>query len=80
VVIDDTYTFNLSGTTLTIPQADLASYGLTHGAHKFEIKASAIIGTDPEPKGSNSIVKNVIFYDSTKSNYIIVCDFFDKEV
>lgn len=80
IVIDDTYTFNLDSTSLTIPRQELISYGLTHGAHKFEIKASAIIGTDPEPKESNSIIKNIIFYDSSKSDYIVACDFFDKKI
>lgn len=81
IVIDDTYTIdNIVSNSLTISQRQLQDYGLTHGAHKIEIQAFATIGTDPEPKGSNSIVKNVIFYDSTKSNYIITCDFFDKKV
>lgn len=80
VIIDDTYSITTSGTSLTIPKNELISYGLTHGAHKFEIKASAIIGTDSEPKFSNSVIKNVIFYDSSKTDYIIACDFFKKEV
>lgn len=80
VIIDDTHMIDLDDTVLRIPQSELASYGLTHGVHKFELRASALIGDDPNRKSSNSIVKNLIFYDPNKTEYIVACDFFNTKV
>lgn len=80
IKIDDTYTINdLTDGNLIIPKNLFEShYGLTHGVHKFELSVTADIGADTV--SAETITKNLIFYDEEDSSYIIVCNFFEKEI
>lgn len=80
IKIDDTYTINdLTDGNLIISKDLFEShYGLTHGVHKFELSVTADIGADTVP--AKTITKNLIFYDEEDSSYIIVCNFFEKEI
>lgn len=81
ILIDDQHLIEKQNTTsLKINADDLSSYGLTHGAHKFQITAWAAIGSDIEEKPSNTITKNVIFYNNKKGEYIVACNFFENTV
>lgn len=78
IIIDDTYTISDLDTSLSLSPTDLVSYNLTHGVHKFELYSTAIIGNSSIP--SDSIIKNLIFYNEEDTSYIIICDFFETNI
>lgn len=78
IIIDDIHTIPNLNTSLSLSPEDLVSYNLTHGVHKFELQSTAIIGINSI--SSNSIIKNLIFYDEEDTSYIITCDFFETNI
>lgn len=78
IIIDDIYTISDLDTSLSLSPEDLVSYNLTHGVHKFELYSTTTIGNNSI--SSDSIIKNLIFYDEEDTSYIIICDFFETNV
>ena len=54
------------------------SYGLNHGAHKLELRATAIV--NEKEISIPSITKNIILEEPTSNVPIISCSFFDETV
>lgn len=76
IIIDDYYSLpEMMGTneswSYTISSNSLSSYNLNHGSHTFTMKASAKIGGQWIPVGTEK--KHIIFKDSTNDLPIISC-------
>jgi hypothetical protein len=75
IIIDDVYTVTSKSSSISLNPIE---YNLNHGAHKFEMYASAIInGTKID---TPSIFKRLIFAEENNSAPIIAISFFENEI
>lgn len=85
ITIDDKYELPKVSNKeqLIITSEELEGLNIQHGAHKFELYASALIGDSTERVDSDHIVKNIMFYDDMSAGdpgFIINCPFFETNV
>lgn len=81
IKIDDKYSIPVGPTTVndqTYTIENPAEYNLIHGAHKFELYASAVV--DGDTIILDSIIKNIIFVEPSNATTIISCSFFDTDI